>query len=173
MDATEPATYEERAAIVEALDACPGEGPDVDLFGLLGLIRLERELGVDAYRPRLLVATWCIEASMRHGPLFGDHRKGKAMALGPFQLWAGHRRACGLSDRDAHDLEAAARCYAARVQRVLPRAASKCPRAPERTAEAAVANIARYRWSCSAASKHWLLAERMTGGKSEVEARSK
>ena len=58
MDATEPATHEERAAIVEALDACPGEGPDVDLFGLLGLIRLERELGVDAYRPRLLVATW-------------------------------------------------------------------------------------------------------------------
>jgi hypothetical protein len=38
MDATEPATHEERAAIVQALDACPGEGPDVDLFGLLGLM---------------------------------------------------------------------------------------------------------------------------------------
>ena len=173
MDATEPATYEERAAIVEALDACKGEGPDTDPFDLLRLIRLEGELGVDAYRPRLLVATWCIEASMRRGPLRGDYRNGVAMALGPFQLWPQHRKACGLTDRDAHDLEAAARCYAARVLRVLPRAASKCPTAPERTAEAAVANIAKYRWSCTAASKHWLLAERMTGGKSEVEARSK
>ena len=173
MDATEPATYEERAAIVEALDACNGEGPDTDPFDLLRLIRLEGELGVDAYRPRLLVATWCIEASMRRGPLRGDYRNGVAMALGPFQLWPQHRKACGLTDRDAHDLEAAARCYAARVLRVLPRAASKCPAAPERTAEAAVANIARYRWSCTAASKHWLLAERMTGGRSEVEARSK
>lgn len=110
---------------------------------------------------------------MRRGPLRGDFRNGVAMALGPFQLWPQHRKACGLTDRDAHDLEAAARCYAARVLRVIPKAASKCPTAPERTAEAAVANIARYRWSCSAASKHWLLAERMTGGQSEVEARSK
>jgi hypothetical protein len=172
MDATEPATYEERAAIVQMLEACPGEGPDVDLFGLLGLIRLERELGVEAYRPGLLAATWCIEASMRHGPLFGDRRGGKPMALGPFQLWPGHRKACGLTDSDAQDLEASARCYAARVLRVLPRAASKCPDAPERTAEAAVANVARYRWSCVASSKHWQLAERMTGGQSEVEARS-
>lgn len=108
---------------------------------------------------------------MRRGPLRGDFRNGVAMALGPFQLWPQHRRACGLTDRDAHDLEAAARCYAARILRVLPRAAAKCPDAPERTAEAAVANIAKYRWSCTAASKHWLLAERMTGGRSEVEAR--
>lgn len=69
MDVIEPPTVEERAAIVEALEACPGEGPDVDLFALLGLIRLERELGVEEYRPRLLAATWCVEASMRHGPL--------------------------------------------------------------------------------------------------------
>lgn len=172
MDA-EPATYEERVAIVEALDACNGEGPDTNLFDLLRLIRLEGELGVEQYRPRLLVATWCIEASMRGGPLRGDFRQGVPMALGPFQLWPQHRKACGLTDRDAHDLEASARCYAARVLRVLPKAASRCPSSPERTAEAAVANIARYRWSCTAASKHWLLAERMTGGKSEVGARSK
>ena len=162
MDVTEPPTFEERAAIVEALEACPGEGPDVDVWALLGLLRLEDELGVDEYRPRLLAATWCVEASMRHGPLFGDHRSGRPMALGPFQLWPGHRRACGLTDRDAQDLEASARCYAARVEAVTPRAASRCPDAPERTAEAAVANIARYRWRCDAASKHWRLAERMT-----------
>lgn len=178
MDVTEPPTLEERAAIVQVLEACPGEGPDVDLFALLGLLRLEADLGVDRYRPRLLAATWCVEASMRRAmrdgsPLRGDFRSGVAMALGPFQLWPQHRKACGLTDRDAHGLEAAARCYAARVLRVLPRAASKCPAAPERTAEAAVANVARYRWRCSAASKHWLLAERMTGGKSEVGGRSK
>ena len=177
MDVTEPPSFEERAIVEQLREACPGASPDADPFGLLRLIRLEEQLGVDRYRPGLLVATWCIEASLRtHGrdgaPLRGDYRQGVAMALGPFQLWPQHRKACGLTDRDAHDLEAAARCYAARVLRVLPRAASKCPTAPERTAEAAVANIAKYRWSCTAASKHWLLAERMTGGRSEVGARS-
>lgn len=179
MDLTEPPSFEERVLVEQLREVCPGEPPDVDPFGLLGMIRLEAQLGVDRYRPGLLVATWCVEASMRTetrdgGPLRGDYRQGVAMALGPFQLWPQHRKACGLTDRDAHNLEAAARCYAARVEQVRPRAASKCPSSPERTAEAAVANIAKYRWSCKLASKHWLLAARLdTRGRSEVGARSK
>jgi hypothetical protein len=155
-------TIEERQQVERYIAVCE-QAHDPDPWGLLNLIRIERQTGT---RPGLLAATWCIEASMRTtmkdgSPVLGDWRGRVAMARGPFQLWSEHRRACGLSDADALELEPSAWCYAARIARVLPRARQRCPGAPERTAEAAVANIAKYRWSCTAGSKHWQLAQEM------------
>ena len=155
-------TFDERQQVERYIAVCV-QADDPDPWGLLELIRIERQTGT---RPGLLAATWCVEASMRTrtkdgGPVLGDWRGGVAMARGPFQLWPPHRRACNLSDAHALELVPSAWCYAARIARVLPRARQRCPDAAERTAEAAIANIAKYRWSCTAGSKHWQLAQEM------------
>ena len=155
-------TLHERQQVERYIAVCE-QADEPDPYDLLSLIRIERQTGT---RPGLLAATWCVEASMRTtmkdgSPVLGDWRGRVAMARGPFQLWPEHRRACGLSDADALELEPSARCYAARILSVTPRARQRCPRSVERTAEAAVANVAKYRWSCSAGSKHWQLAQEM------------
>jgi hypothetical protein len=155
-------TIDERQQVERYIATCE-QADDPDPYDLLHLMRIERQTGT---RPGLLAATWCVEASMRTrtkdgGPVLGDWRGGVAMARGPFQLWPPHRRACNLSDAHALELVPSAWCYAARIARVLPRARQRCPDAAERTAEAAIANIAKYRWSCTAGSKHWQLAQEM------------
>jgi hypothetical protein len=155
-------TIEERQTVERYVSVCE-QADNPDPHDILKLIRIERQTGT---RPGLLAATWCIEASMRTtmkdgSPVLGDWRGRVAMARGPFQLWPGHRKACGLSDDESLELEPSAWCYASRIESVKGKARARCPQAIERTAEAAIANIAKYKWNCNLGSKHWGLADLM------------
>jgi hypothetical protein len=149
-----------------ALEACPN-GYTEDTGSLLRLIKLEQELGVaERWIPGALLAVFCVESSYRivnkkGGRVLGDFRNGVAMAHGPFQLWPVNRRYCGERKGESHDLEWSARCWVKLVERTYKKAIDKCPNSAWRTAEAAVSNIAKYRWSCQLSSKHWKVAEKI------------
>lgn len=160
-----PPTPSELVLLSAAIEACPN-GYDGGLEDLLLLIRLERELGVDTWGRGALLGVFCVEASYRSrtqkgGLVYGDYRNGVPMAHGPFQLWPVNRRFCGDSGKDSHDLDWAGRCWVRLVTRAHAKAEKKCPSSPWRTAEAAVSNIAKYRWSCHLSSKHWKVAEKI------------
>jgi hypothetical protein len=142
--------------------ACPHDGPHVDNTALAMLADVERDTGVADIKPGLLAAVWCVEAGLRHGrPIKGDGGR----AIGPMQLWPTHRRVCGLSVADAHDLGKAARCWVRRIRDLLPKARKYCPHLDDyglwRVAEAAVSNHHEYKWSCRRGSAHWRLAGRI------------
>ena len=151
-----PPTLQERVAVQQVVDNCPRKVASPPLWHILDLVRLESTLGVTRWRPGLLGAIWCWEASFStKRSVLGDETR----AWGPFQLWPTHRRVCGLDFESAHNLEAAARCWVARVEDVLPKARAKCPDLDDgelyRVAEAAVSNHHRYQWDCSRGSRHW------------------
>lgn len=162
----EPPSLVERQAVDAIREACPHDGPHVDVWALLGLVRLEDDWGVDLWRPGLLGAVWCVEGglrleSRRGGPIRGDVRDGVPMAHGPMQLWPGTIAACGGVRADADDLWWSARCWVQRVSETQAKALSRCPDAdPWGVAEAAVSNVAKYQWRCAARSEHWRLAAR-------------
>jgi len=164
----EPPTLSERQRVEAVRRACRHDGPHVDPWAVLRLVRLEETLGVTEWRPGLLGAVWCVEGGLRlearrGGPLRGDYRDGVPMAHGPFQLWLSSRAACGGSAGAADDLEWSARCWVARVEATLPKARRACPRGNAwMVAEAAVSNVRKYRWDCRRGSEHWRLAARTT-----------
>lgn len=161
--AERPATVEERLEIRRWRQACPHDRPDAPVEALLGLVRLEKVLGVDSWRPGLLGAVWCIESAWSvKGRVWGDYRGKYPMAHGPFQLWLSSRRWCGLTDEGAHDLAASARCWVAQVEALLPKARRACPRARKHwmVAEAALSNVRKYQWDCRLSSNHWKVASR-------------
>lgn len=151
-----PPTLRERRLVQRVVDNCPRRVVSPPLWHILDLVRLETTLGVTEWRPGLLGAIWCWEASFStRQSVLGDETK----AWGPFQLWPTHRRVCGLDFETSHDLEAAARCWVSRVEDVLPKARAKCPQLGGadlyRVAEAAVSNHHRYQWDCERGSRHW------------------
>jgi hypothetical protein len=156
-------TTQDLVMLSAALEACPN-GYRESHEAILKLIRLERELGVYDWIPGALLGVFCVESSYRvetpkGGKILGDYRDKVAMAHGPFQLWPINRRYCGERKGEAHDLEWSARCWVDLVERTYKKARVKCPDSAWRTAEAAVSNIAKYRWSCKLGSKHWKVAE--------------
>lgn len=154
----EPASREEYAFIAAAQEVCRRwRGASADPFMLLALHRMEGDLGAPS---GLLVGAWCVEASFRSesssgGPIMGDG----GFAFGPLQL---HRNIweadCGGDEADPHDLLWSAGCYWYRVTVAMEKA-RKVTRCREKdvagVAEAAVANVGRYRWDCSLRSAHW------------------
>lgn len=164
----EPPSLEERLVVSALREACPHDGPHVDPWAVLALVRLERVLGVDEWRPGLLAGVWCVEAGFRVETstgerILGDYRDGRPMAEGPMQLWPVTRSWCGGTRAAPHDLVWSARCWVARVEAVLAKARRKCPRHPWRTAEAAVSNVRKYGWDCRRGSRHWRVAEAALG----------
>lgn len=118
---------------------------------VLALVRLERELGAPA---GLLSAVACWETGYTHGAR-GDWQAGKARSWGPLQMMGWWRAWCGWEPGTRDNVEAAARCYWARVEHYLeqPRVAG-CNR-PVVVAEAMAANGVKYGpWGCAARSRH-------------------
>jgi hypothetical protein len=157
-----PASLSERLEIERWREACPHDRPDAPVFALLGLLRLEKVLGVNRWRPGLLGAVWCVEAAWsKKRPLWGDWRGAHPMAHGPFQLWLSSRQTCSLTAEGAQDLAASARCWVMQVEALRAKAARVC-RGDEvtlsRVAEAAVSNVRRYQWGCRYSSAHWKVA---------------
>ena len=163
----EPATEAERRLIGAAVEACARvRGAPVrvlvDPWQALALVRLGDELGAPE---GLLLATWCVEVSMRPearagGRFHGDYRDGVPLASGPYQLlegtWGG---VCGGTAAAPHDLVFAASCYWRNVDRVARSRAgelSRCSRRVRlRAAEAAASNVRRYGVRCDSESAHW------------------
>jgi hypothetical protein len=157
-----PATEEERLEIARWRSACPHDSRGAPVFRLLGLLRLERVLGVDSWRPGLLGAVWCIEAGWSTKPVvWGDYRDGVPMAHGPFQLWVTSRSQCSLTREGAQDLAASARCWVALVDGLRGKAGRMCARGNLwMVAEAAVSNFRKYQWNCKSSSAHWKVASK-------------
>jgi hypothetical protein len=166
VDLADPPTIEERIQVDAIRAACRHDGAHVDPWGLLALIRIESDLGVPDHARGLLGAVWCVEAGLRTrsrsgGPVRGDYRDGVAMAHGPLQLWPGTISSCRGRNGAADSLEWSARCWVARIEATLPKAARRCPDAdPWGVAEAAIANVRKYQWRCDARSEHWRLMDR-------------
>ena len=159
----EEPTLRERMIISATQSECRHYNRSTDPYDLLFLSRMESILGVNQWRPGLLLGVFCIESGLRTtatngGLILGDYKDGVARAWGPFQLWPTHRRDCGETGKSAHDLAWAARCWVTRVNRVMPKAAKRCSENTWMVAEAAVSNSVKYRWNCYAASAHWSIA---------------
>lgn len=151
----EPASPSESAAVERALAKCSRGVPrDVDPFLLLGLLRLESDLGVPREARSILLAAWCSEAAFRPAPRAGD----LGQSHGPLQMMSWFPAWCGLYPDGRLDLLVAASCYWSRVEHYL--ADGKCPGNVVR-AESMAANGMRYApWKCSARSAHWLELQR-------------
>ena len=164
-------SIEECMTIDQLRSACRHDGPHVDPFDLLALIRLEEVLGVDQWRPGLLPSVYCVEAGWRSeaergGRILGDYREGRAMAHGPMQLWPTSVAACRGTVDAPHDLVWSARCWVARVEAVVGKARRRCGAKADvwMVAEAAVSNVRKYRWDCRRGSRHWRVAVAALGG---------
>lgn len=145
----------ERVEVERHLSQCSRAGRRSDPWMVLSLIRLERDLGAPA---GLLSAAVCWETGYTHGAR-GDWQDGHARAHGVTQMHGWWRAWCGWSGDWRDDLEAAGRCYWARVEHYLPGVAH-CNR-PVVVAEALAANGVKYGpWGCAAKSKH---AEELEG----------
>lgn len=150
----------EREVIARQVATCERRpGRRADVWGLLILLRLEAQLGVPDESRGILAAVWCVEGALLSRELRGDVRGGVARAHGPFQLWPWHREWCGLAEGGADDLEAAARCYWARVVDRREARALECDDS-WRVGEALAANGPAYlSMGCAAESSHWRAME--------------
>jgi hypothetical protein len=116
---------------------------------VLDIIRIERDLGAPA---GLLSSAACWETGYTHGAR-GDWQDGKARAVGPWQLHAWYSAWCGLSAGGRDDVQAAGRCYLARVEYHAAQAV-QCA-SPWTVGEAMAANAVKYGpWGCAAKSLH-------------------
>ena len=142
---------QERLEVERHLASCSRASGRSDPWMVLSLVRLERELGAPV---GLLSAVACWETGYTHGAR-GDWRDGRARAHGVLQLHGWWRAWCGWKPGARDNVEAAARCYWARVEHYLeqPRVAG-CNR-PVVVAEAMAANGVKYGpWGCAARSRH-------------------
>lgn len=152
-------TEAESVAVAQAIDGCRWTSREVaDPWLVLALMRLADESGA----PRdMLVAVWCVEASMRTeaakgGPIRGDYLQGEGYrAHGPAQTHAWLRDWCDLHNGLADDFLPAFNCYLSRVVYMRDRYALGCSDS-WRVGEALTANWPRYKGAgCKAESKHW------------------
>lgn len=141
-------TEAERVEVERHLASCSRASRRSDPWMVLALVRLERDMGVP---PGLLSSAACWETGYTHGAR-GDWRDGHARSWGPLQMMGWWRAWCGWRPGARDDVEAAARCYLARVLHYLDD--GLCPGNWTR-AEAMAANGVRYRaWGCRARSRH-------------------
>lgn len=138
----------ERVEVERHLSQCSRASRRSDPWMVLELVRLERDLGAPA---GLLSAVVCWETGYTHGAR-GDWQAGKARSWGPLGWW---RAWCGWKPGARDNVEAAARCYWARVEHYLAQErVAECGE-PVVVAEAMAANGPRYlRWGCAARSRH-------------------
>jgi len=139
----------ERALVERHLEECSRAGRRADPWVVLRVVQLERELGVPE---GLISAAVCWETGYTRGAR-GDWRQGEAQAHGVLQMWPWWVRWCGLAPGGRDNLDAAVRCYVARIEHYLPRVAG-CAR-PWVVAEALAANGPYYATlGCRARSRH-------------------
>jgi hypothetical protein len=173
----DPPTEEEYDDVEAAIAMCGGRTTReiADPFKVLALIRLEQALGFPSELRGIFNAIWCIESSMRSeskngGPILGDNNT----SFGPMQMKKQMVQTCIMrhdlyadDPRAApHDLIWAAKCWAARIMAIYPKAAKQCPGRPWPVAEAMISNYSRYSikhkdgtrtYNCTASSKHYKL----------------
>lgn len=141
----------DRLEVERHLAACSRASRRSDPWMVLRVIELERELGVRV--PGLVSAAVCWETGYTHGAR-GDWRDGQARSWGPLQMMGWWRSWCGWRPGARDDVEAAVRCYVARMHHYVDGWAGDCDE-PWIVAEAMAANGVRYeRWGCRARSKH-------------------
>lgn len=141
----------ERVEVERRLSQCSRASRRSDPWMVLELVRLERDLGAPA---GLLSAVVCWETGYTHGAR-GDYKHGRARSWGPLQMMGWWRAWCGWKPGARDDVNAAARCYWARVEHYLAQArVAECGE-PMVVAEAMAANGVKYAaWGCAARSRH-------------------
>jgi hypothetical protein len=173
----DPPTEEEYEDVEAAIAMCGKRTTRaiVDPFKVLALIRLEHALDFPSELRGIFNAIWCIESSMRSeakdgGLILGDG----GTSFGPMQMKKQMVQTCitrhdlfADDPREApHDLMWAAKCWAARIMAIYPKAAKQCPGRPWPVAEAMISNYSRYSikhkdgtrtYNCTASSKHYKL----------------
>jgi len=152
----DPPTLLEIHQVESALAACKRKpkATDVDLFGMLALLRLEPLIGVPGHKRGILLSAWCWEASFRSEKIRGDYREGVPTSFGPFQMqqwWLGY---CGFkSVKELDNVLTAASCYWKKVLETANKSSCKDPLA---WGQAMIANPRKYRGlGCKAQSHHW------------------